>query len=138
MRCKVSNLSKFFKKSPALNDVSATFEEGRITVILGPSGSGKTTLLRCIAGLETATSGDIELGDRTIFSSGREINVPPHRRDLGMMFQSYGLWPHMSVQKNIEFPLQIKNLSAGETRKKSQWALEMVGLVGMMIACLEN
>jgi ABC-type Fe3+/spermidine/putrescine transport system ATPase subunit len=128
MECTVTNLSKLFKGKPALNDVSATFPEGKITVILGPSGSGKTTLLRCIAGLETADVGNIMLGGRAVFDSAKSVNVPPHKRDIGMVFQSYGLWPHLTVAGNIGFPLKIKNMGSAQIATKVRWALEMVGM----------
>jgi len=128
MECTVTNLSKFFKGKAALNDVSATFPEGKITVILGPSGSGKTTLLRCVAGLETADTGKIMLGGRAVFDSAKSVNVPPHKRDIGMVFQSYGLWPHLTVAGNIGFPLKVKGMASAQIGAKVRWALDMVGM----------
>jgi iron(III) transport system ATP-binding protein len=93
---------------PALNGVSLTIDEGEFFTLLGPSGCGKTTLLRCIAGLEVPDSGEIRLGDRVLFSSSGGINVPPNRRGLGMVFQSYAIWPHMDVAGNVAYPLTVR------------------------------
>ena len=130
MECSVERLIKRFKGHNAINDVSLRFRSGKITVILGPSGSGKTTLLRCIAGLETADSGLIRLEDRAVFDGTKGINVPPHQREIGMVFQSYGLWPHMTVGGNIGFPLKVKRRPTPEIQSTTAWALEMVGLKG--------
>lgn len=93
---------------PALDGVSLAIEDGAFFTLLGPSGCGKTTLLRCIAGLEIPDDGEIRLGDRVLFSSARGINVPPNRRDLGMVFQSYAIWPHMDVSENVAYPLTVR------------------------------
>ncbi len=93
---------------PALDGVSLEIEDGAFFTLLGPSGCGKTTLLRCIAGLEVPDSGEIRLGDRVLFSSASGINVPPNRRDLGMVFQSYAIWPHMDVSENVAYPLTVR------------------------------
>src|SRR5437762_7346461 len=88
----------------AVQGVSFTVEEGRFYTLLGPSGCGKTTTLRCIAGLEKPETGTIRIGDRMVSGSGSF--VPPHARDIGMVFQSYAIWPHMSVFENVAFPLE--------------------------------
>src|SRR5690242_6707057 len=93
------------KDRPALDGVSLTIEDGDFFTLLGPSGCGKTTLLRCIAGLEVPDSGEIRLGDTVLFSSARRINVPPNRRGLGMVFQSYAIWPHLDAASNVAYPL---------------------------------
>ncbi|MEU4481093.1 ABC transporter ATP-binding protein [Micromonospora sp. NPDC023966] len=95
----------------AVNDIGFKVEEGELFTLLGPSGCGKTTTLRSIAGLESPDSGTIEVGDRVFFSgaAGRKtVNVPANERGLGMVFQSYAIWPHMSVFDNVAFPLQVK------------------------------
>jgi iron(III) transport system ATP-binding protein len=95
----------------AVNDISFTVENGSLFTLLGPSGCGKTTTLRSIAGLERPDSGAIEVGGRVLFSGGmggRSVNVPANERGLGMVFQSYAIWPHMSVFNNVAFPLQVK------------------------------
>src|SRR5262245_52234230 len=109
--CKDYNKSahrKFANDRPALNGVSLTINEGDFFTLLGPSGCGKTTLLRCIAGLEVPDSGEIRLGNHVIFSSASRTNVPPNRRGLGMVFQSYAVWPHMSVAENVAYPLTVR------------------------------
>src|SRR6187401_1389735 len=95
----------------AAQDVTFTVPEGKLFTLLGPSGCGKTTTLRSIAGLEKPDSGRITVGDRVLFegSDGRcAVNVPANERGLGMVFQSYAIWPHMSVFDNVAFPLQVR------------------------------
>jgi iron(III) transport system ATP-binding protein len=89
----------------AVNGVSLHVEAGQFFTLLGPSGCGKTTTLRMLAGLAEPDSGTIVVGDRVLFDSDRHVDVPPHRRGLGMVFQSYAIWPHMTVFKNVAFPL---------------------------------
>src|SRR5947208_10036741 len=110
MKLVITELSKDYNRNlrhraagdrPALNGVSLTIEDGDFFTLLGPSGCGKTTLLRCIAGLEVPDSGEIRLGDRVLFSSSARVNVAPNRRDLGMVFQSYAIWPHLDVAGNV-------------------------------------
>lgn len=95
------NLKKSFKvgqkQVDALCSVTQQVDEGEFFVLLGPSGSGKTTLLRCVAGLETPDEGEIIISGRTVFSRKEGIFVPPEDRQIGMVFQSYAIWPHMSV-----------------------------------------
>jgi iron(III) transport system ATP-binding protein len=97
----------------AVNDVSFEVKEGELFTLLGPSGCGKTTTLRSIAGLEKPDSGTIAVGDRVLFSGGakggdRAVNMPANQRGLGMVFQSYAIWPHMTVFDNVAFPLQVR------------------------------
>jgi iron(III) transport system ATP-binding protein len=91
----------------AVDDISLDVNEGELFTLLGPSGCGKTTTLRCIAGLETPDRGEITLKDRVLFSSQRRVRVPANERGLGMVFQSYAIWPHMDVFKNVAFPLRV-------------------------------
>src|SRR5216110_893430 len=108
------SLTKVFKEGElgAVNSVNLETREGEFLVFLGPSGSGKTTLLRMIAGLETPTSGEILIG-------GRVVNdLPPRARKIAMVFQSYALYPHMTVLKNIAFPLKAQGLRREEIPKK--------------------
>jgi iron(III) transport system ATP-binding protein len=115
---------------PALNGVSLTIEEGEFFTLLGPSGCGKTTLLRCIAGLEVPDGGEIRLGDRMLFSSSARVNVPPNRRGLGMVFQSYAIWPHMDVEGNVAYPLTVrgrrKQYARAEVERRVAELLEVV------------
>jgi iron(III) transport system ATP-binding protein len=102
-------------------------------VLLGPSGCGKTTTLRCIAGLETPDTGRITVDGRPLFDSDRGISVPLHRRNIGMVFQSYAIWPHMSVFENVSFPMRVsktQRYSTAEIAKAVDEALESVGLGG--------
>jgi iron(III) transport system ATP-binding protein len=115
MKLTIAELRKDYHRSrsrgatdrPALDGVSLTIEQGDFFTLLGPSGCGKTTLLRCIAGLELPDSGEIRLDDRVLFSSATGTNVPPNKRGLGMMFQSYAIWPHMDVTGNVAYPLTV-------------------------------
>jgi iron(III) transport system ATP-binding protein len=113
----------------ALNGVDVDVRRGQMLVLLGPSGCGKTTLLRCIGGLEDPNEGTIELGGRTVTSIERRINVLPERRNLGMMFQSYGLWPHMTVVKNVAYPLENQSrIASAEIPGRVAAMLETMGL----------
>jgi iron(III) transport system ATP-binding protein len=112
-KLELSGITKRFEGKPptvAIDDLSLEVGEGEFVVLLGPSGCGKTTTLRCLAGLEVADEGRIDLGGRTVFDSSRKVNVPPDKRDLGMVFQSYALWPNMTVRKNIGYPLRARRM----------------------------
>jgi len=125
----IRSLSKRFGgKTPtiAINDLDLEIEQGEFLVLLGPSGCGKTTTLRCIAGLETGEEGSIAFGDRTVFDAGRGVSVPPNKRNIGMVFQSYALWPHMTVRKNIGYPLRTRRMKRDQA---SQWIEEVAALV---------
>jgi iron(III) transport system ATP-binding protein len=101
-------LVKRFGSMAAVDHVSFTVEQGEVVTLLGPSGCGKTTTLRLVAGLERADEGDIEIHGRTVFSSRRRLYVPPEKRGLGMVFQSYAIWPHMTVFENVAYPLILR------------------------------
>lgn len=103
---------------PAVDDVSFTVPPGTIFTVLGPSGGGKTTTLRCVAGLETPDTGDIQVGGRVLFSSTTGVSVPANRRGLGMVFQSYAIWPHMTVRQNAAYPLTSGALRRGRSREQ--------------------
>jgi iron(III) transport system ATP-binding protein len=124
----VSSLSKHFGSVRAIDDLSVEFREGAISVLLGASGCGKTTTLRCIAGLEQPTSGQISIGGQTVYASARGIDLPPERRDLGMVFQSYAIWPHMTVLENVALPLRAKRRPAAEVAERARATLTSVGL----------
>src|SRR6201981_365504 len=122
------DLTKVFKEGElgAVNDVSLATREGEFLVFLGPSGSGKTTLLRMIAGLEIPTSGEILIG-------GRIVNdLSPRDRRIAMVFQSYALYPHLSVYKNIAFPLKAQNVPKEQHRKKVEWAASLLGIGALL------
>jgi iron(III) transport system ATP-binding protein len=113
---------------PAVDGVSFTIAAGEIVVLLGPSGCGKTTTLRCIAGLEHPTSGVIRIGGEVISAPEHGVLLPPRRRNFGMVFQSYAVWPHMTVRQNVAYPLQGRKLGRSEKDRLVQKALEIVDL----------
>lgn len=127
----VRNLSKIYGKVAALSEVDLLIEPGEFLVLLGPSGCGKTTLLRCIAGLETPDAGEITIGDQTVFDADRGITVPSGKRQVGMVFQSYALWPHMTVYDNIGFGLWLQKLPAAEARRQMDAVLQDLGMEGL-------
>ena len=130
----VSGLSKAYGKDAgvrALDDFSLEFPEGQCTVLLGPSGCGKTTVLRSIAGLIEPDAGRIVIGDAVAFDAAAGTSVPPERRRLGMVFQSYALWPHLTIAGNIAYPLAGSGLAKAEIAQKTEAMLEWVGLGGM-------
>jgi iron(III) transport system ATP-binding protein len=114
----------------AVRGISFSVERGRFYTLLGPSGCGKTSTLRCIAGLETPVSGRIDIGDTVVYSSASRTVVPPHRRDIGMVFQSYAIWPHMTVFDNVAFPLVhgVRKPAKSAVRDKVMRALSLVQL----------
>src|SRR5712692_10196252 len=121
---KTRNMTKGVKQGElgAVNNVNLETREGEFLVFLGPSGSGKTTLLRMIAGLETPTSGEILIG-------GKVVNdLSPRERRIAMVFQNYALYPHLSVYKNIVFPLKAQKVPRGQHRKKVEWASGLRGI----------
>jgi iron(III) transport system ATP-binding protein len=110
----------------ALREISLEVADGELVVLLGPSGCGKTTLLRCVAGLERPSGGEIRIGDRAVFSAREGVDLPPERRDLGMVFQSYALWPHMTLADNVAYPLKRRGVRGGALRSRVE---EVLGLV---------
>ena len=109
-----------------VNNLSLSVEEGEIVALLGASGSGKTTLLRCIGGLETPDAGNISVAGKPLFSSVGGINEPPHRRNMGMVFQSYALWPHMTVAQNVGYPLVRRRMATNDVDARVRQYLELV------------
>ncbi len=132
---KVSNLRKRFaghegQTVHAVDGVSFNVPQGKLFTLLGPSGCGKTTTLRCIAGLEQAHGGEIAVDNRVVFSHDRNVHIPAHARGIGMVFQSYAIWPHMSVFENVAFPLRVskQRYSRAEIETRVLAALERVHL----------
>src|ERR1700759_5088228 len=125
----VTDLRKQFAIGrPAIDGVSFAVPAGEIVVLLGPSGCGKTTTLRCVAGLEHPTDGEISIAGRVVSAPARGILVPPRARDLGMVFQSYAVWPHMTVRQNVVYPLKHRKLSRADADRKVEGVLALVGL----------
>ena len=117
----------------AVRDISLRVEKGQFYTLLGPSGCGKTTTLRCVAGLERPNGGEIAIDGQIVYSHDRGIMIPTHRRDIGMVFQSYAIWPHMNVFENVAFPLQEMRgkFSREAIRGKVRDALRLVQLEGL-------
>ncbi len=127
---RVENISKSYGAFQALKSISFSIDAGEGLALLGPSGCGKTTILRCIAGLETPDTGLIEIDGRTVFDSTRGIDLAPEKRDLGIVFQSYAIWPHMSVGENVGLPLKVRQVAKTELEARVEEALTLVGLEG--------
>jgi iron(III) transport system ATP-binding protein len=133
----IENLHKSYVASGAevraVDGISLEVETGKLITLLGPSGCGKTTTLRCLAGLERPQTGRIVIGDRTVFDSAAKTFVPASDRGIGMVFQSYAIWPHMTVFENVAFPLRVsraKKYSSAEIKERVSRMLEMVQLAG--------
>jgi multiple sugar transport system ATP-binding protein len=126
----INNLTKHFGKVTAVDNVSLNIEAGSFLTLLGPSGCGKTTLLRCVAGLEDPDGGEIYIGDKLVFSHAKGISLPPGKRDLGLVFQNYALWPHMKVYRNMTFALEVQKLPKEEMNKRVREALAEVKMEG--------
>jgi ABC-type Fe3+/spermidine/putrescine transport system ATPase subunit len=114
----------------AVDGISLAVRQGEHLTLLGPSGCGKTTTLRAIAGLERPTSGEIRIDGRPVYSSTRKLNLPPEQRDLSMVFQSYAIWPHMTVAENVAYGLKLRKFGREEVRRRVDEVLEMVRLGG--------
>jgi putative spermidine/putrescine transport system ATP-binding protein len=135
IRAAVNDVSVRLGSVQALDTVSLTVEPGQFLALLGPSGSGKTTTLNVLAGFVKPDQG-------TVTFDGKDVTgVPPHRRDLGIVFQGYALFPHMTVAQNVEFPLRMRGIASAERRKRAQQSLELVGLgtqAGRMVGTLSG
>lgn len=129
MGIRVTNLLKVYGSTTIVHGTSFTVDDGEFVTLLGPSGCGKTTTLRCIAGLERTNGGTIEIDGQVVSDAQRDIFVAPHERNLGMVFQSYAIWPHMSVAENVAFPLTVRGIR--DTKEAVAWALDIVGLSAM-------
>lgn len=125
---RIRSLVKSFGDFVAVDDISFDVAEGELVSLLGPSGCGKTTTLRCIAGLETGDQGTIQIGDTLVSDFDRNIVLSPDRRGIGMVFQSYAIWPHMSVFKNVAYPLVAQRVPKGEIETRVHETLKLVDM----------
>jgi len=131
---RVENLRKSFETKSetvhAIDGVNFEVAAGEMVTLLGPSGCGKTTTLRCVAGLERPTGGQIAVGEQAVVNMEKGVFVPPHLRNLGMVFQSYAIWPHMTVFENVAYALEGRKMSKADAKKLTMDALETVQLAG--------
>jgi len=124
----VEDLHLRYGDTPILNGVALTLERGQVVSLLGPSGSGKTTLLRAVAGLETPYQGTIRIGDTMMFDGARGIDIPAERRNLGLVFQSYALWPHKTIYDNVGYGLRLRKMSGADIKTNVTRVLEQLSL----------
>lgn len=123
---KFHDISFSYGDKKILEHFSLDVEDSQIMCLLGPSGCGKTTLMRCLLGLNRPSAGEIYVGDRCVFSRDKRINIPPERRGIGVVFQDYAVWPHMTVLENVCYPMKKHGLSKDDINRKSSYALEQV------------
>lgn len=128
---RIEDLYKTFGQVAAVNRINLEIAEGEFFTLLGSSGCGKTTTLRMIGGLEKPDSGAIYLGDRCLVSPEKNLFIKPEKRDMGMVFQSYALWPHMTVFENVVYPLKLRGIKGRDAEKKVAEVLGLVGLAGL-------
>jgi iron(III) transport system ATP-binding protein len=131
----IDSLEKYFGEDKdrvyVLKGISLQVPEGSLYTFLGPSGCGKTTTLRCVAGLERPDGGKISINSQAVFASGERVYVPTNKRPIGMVFQSYAIWPHMTVFENVAYPLTIQRRPKAEVKKRVEDVLRIVGLQGL-------
>lgn len=124
----LEKVSKSYGTNSVVPGLDLKIPTGEFMSLLGPSGCGKTTILRMIAGLETPTSGTIRIGDRAVYEESPPVDLPPEKRDLGMVFQSYAIWPHLTVLENVIFPLRYRKVPKPEWKERAHKALSSVRL----------
>src|SRR5690349_19855240 len=124
----VENLHLKYGDNPILKGVALTLNRGEVVSLLGPSGSGKTTLLRAVAGLEVPQRGSIRISDKAVFDGARGLDVPAEGRNLGLVFQSYALWPHKTVFDNVAYALKLRGTPSGDITTRVQGALDQLSL----------
>lgn len=124
----VENLHLNYGNNPVLKGVSMQLNQGEVVTLLGPSGCGKTTLLRAIAGLENPNQGRITIGDRVVYEGQSGKSIPVEDRNLGLVFQSYALWPHMTIFDNIAYPLKLRKTASAEIKNRVDSVLKQLGL----------
>ncbi|MGW5385397.1 ABC transporter ATP-binding protein [Nocardia sp. NPDC003963] len=128
MDVRIDDLSLTFGEFTAVKHLDLHIRDGESLVLLGQSGCGKTSTMRCVAGLEDPSGGTITIGGTTVFDAGKKVNFAPNKRNVGLVFQSYAVWPHMTVLDNVAFPLRMKKRPKAEVRAKALENLELVGL----------
>lgn len=128
MKIKIENLQLQYGKFTAIDNMNVEIDDKESVVLLGKSGCGKTSTMRCIAGLEQPTAGRITIGDTVVFDAEAGINLPPNKRNVGMVFQSYAVWPHMTVFENVAYSLKIQGVGKAEIKQRVTEVLELVGL----------
>jgi len=128
MKISIQNLQLKYGDFVAIENLNLEIGDGEALVLLGQSGCGKTSTMRCLAGLEEPSSGRIIIDDVVVFDSEKGINLPPNKRNVGMVFQSYAVWPHMTVFQNVAYSLKLQKLSKSETRDRVMEVLTLVGL----------
>jgi ABC-type Fe3+/spermidine/putrescine transport system ATPase subunit len=131
MKIVLEAVSKSYGATPAVRSLGLEIADGELFTLIGPSGCGKTTTLRMVAGLIRPSEGRIRFGDQLVADPAARVSVPTEQRNLGMVFQSYALWPHLSVRRNCSLGLEVRRMAAGEVRARVDEALAMVGLAGM-------
>ncbi len=124
----VDDIALRYGDNEILKGVSVTVPPGKVVALLGPSGSGKTTLLRAVAGLETPHRGSIRIGEKAFFDAGKRIDLPAEARGLGLVFQSYALWPHRTVFGNVAYGLKLRRVPEAEIKARVEKALAQIGL----------
>ena len=117
MKVTIENLTLCYEGNTVVRDLDLEVADGESLVLLGQSGCGKTSTMRCVAGLETPNAGRIAIGDRVVHDSATGRSVPPHKRNVGMVFQSYAVWPHRTVFENVAFSLRMQKVAKGELRQ---------------------
>jgi len=127
----LENIKKNFDGFTAVNNFTLEIKDGEFVTLLGPSGCGKTTTLRMIAGFIEPTEGSVSIGERIVSNPAGHIFVPPEERNIGMVFQTYAVWPHMNILDNVAYPLKIRKIARRNRYKKAEQVLELVQLGGM-------
>ena len=130
---RLENLSKTYPGATekAVDGLTLEVADGEVFTLLGPSGCGKSTTLRMVAGLEEPDEGSIHFGGKAVVVTNQDIAIPPEKRNVGMVFQSYAIWPHMTVEENVGFPLKARKFPGAEIKPRVAKVLELVGMGGM-------